>query len=356
MKRLLLVLALLLAAFATPASLQAQQKVIYLSYHDDTYKDNIPERVFNGQYFSITLKTLSTIRQHNKLKYTFKGARGATLQSHSPQRKDKGSYVLDTFYFLATSSNIVLPNITASIGSEQSTLKGEKIEGVTLNPDQKFAGILADSFKVTSIDAKKYDNKHNILTFDAKAEHCNIKAFNLNGANEQGFESVKPDITTSSMTYYAVIPKKYEKLEFTYFDLTKERYMKVKIPIEVIDDSVSTQSDLKPTENKNYIIKIAAAGVVIIIALILLIVYRKWWIALFIVAPGIYIALQATPAENICVKANAPLYLLPIENATVFDVLSVQGDFEVKNSVKDYKQITHNSKIGWVSEDDICSY
>ncbi|MEN8146457.1 MAG: hypothetical protein ABFR02_02430 [Campylobacterota bacterium] len=354
MKRLLLVLALFLTAFTAPASLQAQQKVIYLSYHDDTYKENIPERVFNGAYFSITLKTLATTGEHKKLKYSFKGGRGAKLQNDSPSRKNKGSYVLDTFDFLATSSTIVLPDITASIGSEKSTLKGEKIEGVTLNPDQKFAGILADSFKVTSVDAKKYDNKHNILTFDAKAEHCNIEVFKLNGANEQGFESTKTGIETSSMTYYAVIPKKFETLEFTYFDLKKERFMKVKIPIEVIDDSVSTQSDLKPTENRNYIIKIAIAAAVIIIALILLIVYRKWWITLFIVVPGIYIAMQATPAENICVKADAPLYLLPIENATVFDVLSAQGDFEVKNSVKGYKQITHNKKIGWVSEDDIC--
>ncbi|MGB5965957.1 MAG: hypothetical protein WBF77_02745 [Sulfurimonadaceae bacterium] len=355
MRRLLLVLALVFTAFLTPEALQAKQQVIYLSYYDDTYKDNIPERVFNGEYFSITVKTLSTIRQHNKLKYSFKGGRGATLQNHSPHRKDKGSYVLDTFYFLATSSNIVLPDISASIGTEESTLNGEKIEGVSLNPDKKFAGILADSFDVTTINAKKYDNKHNILTFDAKAEHCNINAFKISGANEQGFESVKSGITTSSMTYYAVIPKKFETLEFTYFDLKKERYMKVKIPIEVIDDSVSTQSDLKPTENKNYIIKIAAAGVVIIIALILLIVYRKWWIAIFIVAPGIYIALQAAPSENICVKTDAPIYLLPIENATVFDKLTAQGDFEVKHSVEGYKQITHNSKIGWVSEDDICS-
>ena len=346
---------MLLAAFVTPASLQAKQKVIYLSYHDDSFKDNIPERVFNGQYFSITIKTLATTGNHKKLKYTFKGGRGTKLQNHYPSRQYKNAYVLDTFHFLATSGTIVLPNFTAAIGSEKTTLKGEKIEGVTLNPDKKFAGILADTFKVTSVDAKKYDNKHNILTFEAEAQHCNIKAFKLNGANEQGFESAKTGVDKSSMTYYAVIPKKYEKLEFTYFDLKKERYMKVKIPIEVIDDSVSTQSDLKPTENKNYIIKIAAAGVVIVIALILLIVYRKWWIALFIVAPGIYIALQATPAENVCVKVNAPLYLLPFENATVFDVLTAQGDFEVKNSVEGYKQITHNKKIGWVSEDNICS-
>ena len=355
MRRLLLVLTLLLAAFVTPASLQAKQKVIYLSYHDDTFKDNIPERVFNGEYFSITIKTLSTTGEHKKIKYTFKGGRGVRLQNHYPSRKYKSSYVLDTFYFLATSSNITLPNFTASLGSEKSTLKGEKIIGVTLNPDKKFSGILAESFKITAIDAKKYDNKHNIITFEADAKHCNIKAFKLSSANEQGFESAKTGIYNSSMTYYAVIPKKYETLAFTYFDLKKERYMKVKIPIEVIDDSVSTQSDLKPTESKNYLIKIAAAGVVIIIALIMLIVYRKWWIALFIVAPGIYIALQATPQESICVNANAPIYLLPIENATVFDVLSAQGTFEVKHSVKDYKQITHNNKIGWVSENDICA-
>jgi vancomycin permeability regulator SanA len=124
----------------------------------------------------------------------------------------------------------------------------------------------------------------------------------------------------------------------------------------VIDDSVSTQSDLKPSENKNYMIKIAMAVVIIIIALIFLIVYRKWWITIFILVPGIYIAMQATPAENICVNAGAPVYLLPIENATVFEQVSAQGTFEVKHSVEGYRQITYNNKIGWVNEDDICSH
>lgn len=351
MKRLLLILSLLLAAILAPSSLGAKQKVIYLSYYGD-----IPERVFNGEYFSITLKTLSTIGQHDRLQYSFRGGRGARLQNKVPNRQLMDTYVLDTFYFLATSDTIVLPDITASIGSEQSTLSGEKVEGVSLNPDNRFAGILADSFEVVTVDAKKYDNKHNILTFDAKAKHCNINAFKLNDVKEQGFESVSSGIVTSSMTYYAVIPKKYENLEFTYFDLDKERYIKVRIPIEVVDDTVSTQSDLKPTESKNYMIKIGVAVGVIVIALILLIVYRKWWLMIFVLLPGIYIALQAAPAEIICVNAGAPLYLLPIENATVFDKLDAQGEFEVKHSVEGYKQIAHNDKIGWVSEDDFCSH
>ena len=333
--------------------MQADQKVIYLSYYGDD--DAIPERVFNGEYFSITYKTLSTIRQHNKLKYHFKGGHGVRLQNAAPYRKNKGSYVLDTFYFMATSSKILLPTVTASLEGHKTSLKGEEIEGVTLNPDKKFSGILADAFKVTAVDAKKYDNKHNIVTFEATAKHCNIKAFHLNLANEQGFERSKVGINNSSMTYYAVIPKKYDTLEFTYFNLKKERYVKLKLPIEVKDDSVSTQSDLKPTENKNYLIKIALAAAVIVIALILLIVYRKWWILVFVVIPGIYIAMQATPAQKVCVNANAPLYLLPIENATVFDVLKSQGEFEVKHSVKGYKQITHDNRIGWISENDICA-
>ena len=327
--------------------------MIYLSYAGD---DAFPERVFNGEYFSVTYKTLSTIRKHNKLKYTFKGGHGARVQNAAPYRKDKGSYVLDTFYFMATSNDILLPTVTASIGEHKSSLKGEKIEGVTLNPDKKFSGILADSFKVTSVDAKKYDNKHNILTFEAEATHCDITKFRLDVANEQGFERTKNGIDNSSMTYYAVIPKKYDALVFTYFNLPKERYVKITIPIEVIDDSVSTQSDLKPTENKNYLIKIALAAAVIVIAIILLLVYRRWWIAFFIIIPAGYIALQATPAEEICVNADTPLYLLPIENATVFDVISTQGTFEVKHSTDGYRQITHNKKIGWVDEDDICTH
>ena len=352
MKSLLLLFSLLICAFVLPSALQAEQKVLYLSYYGD---DAVPERVFNGEYFSIKIKTLSTIRQHKKLKYNFKGARGAALLNSAPYRSDKGSYVIETFYFLATGTNITLPNITASIGSHKTTLRGQKIQGVTLNPDKKFSGILANSFKVTAVDAKAYDNKHNIVTFEAEAKHCNIKAFKLKNANEQGFESSKAGVSVSSMTYYAIIPKKLEKLEFTYFNLKKERYVKIKMPINVIDDSVSTQSDLKPTESKHHLIKLGIAAGLIVIILILLIVYRKWWIALFILIPGIYIAFQAQPAQIICVNANAPLFLLPIENATVFDVLNTQDDFEVKHSVKGFKQITHNKKIGWVSEDDICS-
>lgn len=351
MKRLLLVFSLLIAAFLAPANLQAKQKVIYLSYNDD-----LPERVFNGEFFPVTVKTLSTIGEHDRLIYSFKGGHGARLQNSSPLRKEMGTYVLDTFYFLATSSTIELPQITAAIGTEESTLNGESIEGVSLNPDNRFANILADSFKVTAVDAKKYDNRHNILTFDATATHCNINAFKLNEVKEQGFESVKSGITTASMTYYVVLPKKYDNLEFTYFDLQEERYKKVRVPIEVLDDSVSTQSELKPTENKNYRVKIAVAVIIIVIALILLIVFRRWWIVLFILVPGIYIALQAAPAEIICVRADAPITLLPIENATVFERVAAEGEFEVKHSVEGYKQIAYNNKIGWISEDDICSH
>ncbi len=352
MKQLLLALTLIFFTFVAPSNAVANQKVIYLSYADE---DDLPKRLFNGAYFSVTYKTLSTIGQHKKLRYNFTHGKGVRLQNGVPYRKDKGSYVLDTFYFLTTSSNIKLPKVTVSIGKNSTSLEGLKIDGVTLNPDKKFSHILANDFKVTSVDAKKYDKKHNIITFEAEAKYCNIKAFKLQNANEQGFERSKSGIYNSSMTYYAVIPKKYDKLEFTYFNLKKERYMKVKIPVEVIDDSVSTQSDLKPTESKHNIIKIGIAAAVIVVLLLLLIVYRKWWIALFIIFPAGFIALQSAPSEIICVNANTPLFLLPIDNATVFEVLDTQGEFEVKHSVKGFKQITHNKKIGWVSEDDICS-
>ena len=343
----------MVTAFFMPSCIQAAQKVIYISYAD---KEEIPERVFNGSYFSVTVKTLSTIQQHEKLKYSFSKGHGVQLQNRKPNREKHSTYVLDTFYFLATSNKIILPTITASIGQHHASLKGVTIEGVTLNPDKQFSKLLADDFTVLDVHAKKYDNKSNIVTFEAKVKHGNIKPFHLDIAKEQGFEHSKSGIYRASMTYYAVIPKKYDTLTFTYFNLPKEHYIKIKIPIEIIDDSVSTQSDLKPTENKHYLIKIAIAAAIIVIGLILLLVYRKWWMLVIVIIPAIYIVFQTTPAEEICVNANAPLYLLPIENATVFDKLTTQGTFEVKHSVKGYKQITHNNKIGWISEDDICTH
>ena len=123
------------------------QKVLYLNYAD------VPKRVFKGQIFAVTLKTLSTIGQVDNLTYTFSDAHGLKLFSNEPERVMKGKYAYDTFYFLAKTQWLQTPHIEASLLADQyidtkiATLPGKKVEVVTLNPASDFSNIIANDFE-----------------------------------------------------------------------------------------------------------------------------------------------------------------------------------------------------------------
>jgi len=332
------------------------QKVLYLSYVD------VPERVFKGQIFAVTLKVLSTIGQVDNLTYTFSEAKGLRLLSNEPERIVKGKYAYDTFYFLAQSQWLKTPHIEASllpdeyIDTKTATLPGKKIDVVTLNPASDFANIIAGDFNVTDYKTTSYNQKNNILVFSAKASQCALDAFHLNQATKQGAESIQIQPDLSTMTYYAVISKKLDNLSFTYFNLHTEKFINVLIPIIVDDDMVSTQSDLRPTEYKHKLLKIIIAGGIALTGLILLVIRKRWLYLILIILPGIYIAYAAVPISHVCIKTGTPIYLLPMTNGTVFETTSLQQTLEVEGEIKGYTKIKlENNKIGWIKNEDLCT-
>jgi hypothetical protein len=334
------------------------QKVLYLSYVD------VPERVFKGEIFPVTLKSLSTIRTFDAITYAFKRSQGVKLLNREPERRTEGPYFIDTFYFLATGQVIRTPDIHATLiagddvrGERDAILPGERVESVVLNPGRDYAHILADSFRIDKSKTNRYNDKYNILVFQATAEHCHLESFSLNGVKKQGFESIEPSIDTSTMTYYAIIPRKLESLNFSYFNLKSRRFQNMSIPIVVEDDTVSTQSDLKPVEHGHTLLKIAAASGIGLVGFVLLLVYRKWWYLPLLIVPAAYIAYIAVPTEDVCVKEESPIYLLPMDNGTVFKMTQTRRIHEVQGSTEGFTKIKlDDSKIGWVKNEDLCAY
>jgi hypothetical protein len=336
---------------------EVEQTVLYLSY------DEFPTHLFRGQVFSIRLKTLSTISTSGNISYHFDNSSGVTLLTTEPIRKIEEPYYYDTFYFRVDSRNIRTPDITAVIKYSEfyeaypTTIDGKQLEAVTLNPDRKYANIIADNFYITQVKTTRYDKNSNIAVFMASAEHCNLETFNLEDAIKQGFESLDNNYDTSTMTYYAIIPTTLKTLKFSYFNLGKKRFTDIVIPIVLDDDSVSTQSDLKPTEYKHTMLKIAGAGAVAFVGLLLLLFKRRFTYLMLIIIPGLYIAYVNAPVESTCVKKGSHIYLLPIKRGTIFETLSEQKIFEVQGSIKGYKKIKlDDNKIGWIKNEDICAY
>jgi hypothetical protein len=328
-------------------------KVIYSNY------ENTPKRVVKGEIFPVTLKSLSTVRDFKDIDYKFLKPSGVEVLTKYPKREKKGKYFYDTFYLLATKSWAALPDVKASlIASKEynaTIIKGSKLNVITLNPKNNFSNIVAKNFELLEYKTTSFDATHNIIVFVATAENSNIKAIHFNNVFKQGIESISQSYLNSRVTYFLVIDKKVENFTFSYFNLSKNKFLTLSIPIVVNDDSVTTQSDLKPKDQSHERIKMTIAGVIALLFFVFVLWRRKYIYLIFVIIPLIYIAYLAVPEKEICIKEGASIRLLPVENGTIFETtqspIRLLKEGEVKNFIK--VQLL-NERIGWVKNEDIC--
>jgi len=333
-------------------------KVLYLSFKE------LPTRILQGEIFSVTIKTLSTVKNFRDIEYELSNYRGIEPLNYSlPYREVDSKYYYDTFYFLVKEANARLPDFTATLidGGEiefrQTTLQGTPLNVITLNPKKNFSNIIADSFELLEYKTTKYDKKHNIVVFMASAKNCDIKAFNLRNVYKQGIESQTESIFESKLTYYAVIDREIQNFSFSYFNLKENSFKLINIPIIVDDDSVTTQTDLKPTDQSKEMLKMSIVGAITLLGLFFILLRKKYIYLIFIVFPLIYIAYLAVPQKDVCIKQGANIYLLPVYNGTIFETTEAKIYLQKEGNVKEFVKVKlKNEKIGWVNNEDLCSY
>jgi len=329
-------------------------KVLYLSY------DEIPQRVLKGEIFKVTIKALSTVKGVEEFDYELIGGYGIKELDYEPLREKRGKYYYETFHFLATKSKIKLPDIIASLFTTQdynkTTLIGSKLNVISLNPKNNFSNIIANTFELEEYKTSKYDSSHNIIVFSAKATNCNIKAMKFQNIDKQGKENIKESYDESTITYYAVINKELEKFSFSYFSLAQNKFLLIEIPVIVIDDSVVTQSDIKPKNQSHQKLKIQIASVLSFIAFLFILWRRKFIYLFFMLIPLIYIVYLSLPQKIVCIKKGSAIRLLPVENGTIFETTSSLYQLPKEGKVKGYVKVKlQNEKIGWVKNEDTCS-
>ncbi len=345
---------LLFLTLVLTASLFAD-KVLYLNY------DKTPTRVIKGEIFPVTLKALSTLRDFDDIEYNFSNHPGLQILDETPVREQKGKFFYDTFHMLVTQSEAKLPDVNASIIAAQeynsTQIKGEKLNVITLNPKKNFSNIIANSFELQEYKTTSYDNQHNIVVFVATAKNCNIKTMHFNNVYKQGMESVTDSYDESKITYFVVIDKRLEYFTFSYFNLLKNHYELVSVPIIVDDDSVTTQSDLKPRDQSHDTIKMYIALTISIIGLIVILFRQKYIYLIFILLPLGYTLYLSIPEKKVCIKKGSNIYLLPVENGTIFETTPREYHLAKEGSVVNFTKVKlKNDKIGWVKNEDTCAY
>ena len=369
----------LLTLFLICTTFLFAQKVIYLKY------EQTPQRVIKGEIFPITLKTLSIIQDFKDINYTFSNHPGVEVLDESPQREQKGKYFYDTFHLVCNSADAKLPDVEAFLVTKEDNIStednisvdesnitdvniskdiyeptkilGEKLNVIELNPRKDFSNIIADSFELEEYKTTNFDNRHNIVVFVATAKNANLLALNFQNVYKQGIESQPEGYENPKIIYFIVIDKRLENFTFSYFNLKKNRFENLNIPIVVDDDSVATQSDLRPTDQSHNTIKMYIAIGIAFIGFVLILIRRKYVYLIFIFLPLGYVAYLAIPQEDICIKQGASIYLLPVRNSTTFEVTTSRLYLPKEGSVAKFVKVKlPNDKIGWIKNEDVCTY
>jgi len=196
-----------------------------------------------------------------------------------------------------------------------------------------------------------------LLALQLNISYGNYDDFHLPNSNNQGVDTYSGDLNNTTLLYYAVYPLDVEKVEFTYFNLSKNRYEKFHIPIIVKRSSVSTQSNLDPQASEFTKFKIIVTIFLIIIWLILWIRRKKLVYPILIILSISYLVTYLIPLKTICIKSGTTLYLLPTKQST--PVMNIYQKIEAKemNRYGNYIKIQlQNNTIGWVKNDSICTH
>ncbi len=332
------------------------QKILYSSY------ESVPEHVIQGQIFPIVIKTLSTEIYFDEINYQFKDAYGVRLLNEKPLSRQENYYYYHTFYFVATRNYVRMPSVTILLTYDEyikkalASLQPVKIKVVTLNPPQGFANIIANNLQIIQYKTNHYNDTDNIAVFTMQGDYTTVDDFAIPGDYTQGFESNTSTIKQTEITYYIIIPKYLEQLEFSYFNLKSQKFEKLMMPIIVDDDMVSTQSNLAPKDHRHTQIKLYIAVAMAVVSLLLFIFRKRYFYLIIFISVSLYALSIAIPIQNACIKKGSPIYLLPMSKGTIFETTEKEKVFEVEGSIDGYIKIKlQNNKIGWIRNEALCT-
>lgn len=336
---------------------QNGEQILVISY------DKTPQHLYKNEIFEMRIKALATYSEAGLLKSSLSNQVGIKLlnQTYGWKVGNDGTYTL-SLYFKVTDMTVRLPDIQTTFFVQNIDKESALLEGFALNvdditPSSKYCGVIASSLGVINYKIDGYDAANNILAIDVSAKNANLEEFKLQGVNIQGVSSIKNNFDNGKMFYYFIIPNTQKTIDFEYFNKTKNSMEAVSIALDLskIEDKVSTQTDLQPKS------KDKALFVFLTVTIIAVILYGVYYfkrekiflilIAITVVAGVLFLFI---PNEEVKIKKDTIVYLLPTENSTPFFKAPANLPVEKLKTSEGYVKIKlEDGKIGWVKGDTI---
>jgi len=263
-------------------------------------------------------------------------------------------YKKKTYYFKAMGEELVLPKAVVK-DSLTFTIPSKRVRANILNPPDNFCNVLAKDLNVMNFESVQYSKNKNLVVMKIVTHLGNLEDFSLRDSLKEEVKSIKRDFPKTQIIYYTILPNTLHKLTFSYFNLKKKEFETKSFKIRVKDESVSTQSDIKPSQDKNRKIKMAifiGLGIVLLAGALLKKSFFTALLALASLGYGLYMLM---PMKKVCVKEGAKILILPTQKSTVFKINTNKRVYEELGRANGYVKIKlSKEKIGWIKDEDSC--
>jgi len=310
----------------------------------------IPKSVYPNELFAITVVN-SNDSSNKQLEFTFVKKDTKPLFS-TPLIVRNGNNTFYTFYFKAQDKDIVIPKLMID---NRVFLKSKAIPIKQLKQRKNFSQVLATQLKIKNSQISKYDQDNHIVTLLIEAYQSNLEDMSIYNAKESKMEMIKRDNAKVIGEFYIIISNKINSLYFSYYNTIKKKFINIKIPLKVSNSSVVTQSSLNPKESSFDRLKKYAFIFFVSFFMLMFVIKRDAFYLILGVISFIILLTFYTPHKKICIKKNAPIYILPSSTSTISTVVTDELNTSILNARGEYHKIEYKKNIiGWIKNENTC--
>ncbi|MDD3342451.1 MAG: hypothetical protein PHR87_02625 [Sulfurospirillaceae bacterium] len=337
-----------------PTQTQTQSKSLFVSM------ESIPSKVYVGQVFPVKLKAIIATQNFDDVTMEMQNSTNVEIINPNSTWETTGDRTyFNTYYLKVTSTTATLPSLSISLLSNKSSTESQtitlpKLTIVQLKKDALFCNVIADNLTVNKYKTTTFDDKNNITVLEIEASNSNLKDFALAGIAKSGIDSFSENGTTQKIYYYAILPNYQKTFEFTYFDLPTNKFSKISLPVIAENDEVSTQLGLNPKESIFEFYKSIAYAVGAFIFFVIFIRRRRFFYLFLALIFFTLFFLDKNPMNNVFLKDNSSVMILPTEHSTIFFTNTKSIPVEKLGQRDNYiKILLPDGKIGWTLDENI---